>query len=156
MKSLKLTKSFQRILLYGTVLAVLVFFLKWVQWNFLIIDNAIDIYIGVIAVLFLVLGVWIANQMIKSRTVIVERKVPVSTPRTVFINEDTLRELAISKREYEVLQLLAKGHTNADIATELFVSLSTVKTHVSNLFQKLDVKNRTQAITKSKELNIIP
>ncbi len=78
MKSLKLTKNFQRILIYGTVLAVLVFLLKWMQWNFLIVDNAIDIYIGVIAILFLSLGIWVANQVIKPKTIIVERKVPVT------------------------------------------------------------------------------
>lgn len=156
MKSLRLSKSYQRILLYGIVLAVLVFFLKWVQWNFLIVNNAIDIYIGIIAILFLALGVWVANQVIKPKTIIVERKVPVQASGTFAIDEDAVRELGISKREHEVLQLLAGGCSNAEVAAELFVSLSTVKTHVSNLFHKLDVKSRTQAIGKAKELKIIP
>lgn len=155
MKTLK-SKGYQRILLYGLVLAILVFFMKWIQWNFLIVDNAIDIYIGIIAILFLALGVWVANQMIKPKTVIIERKIPVPASGTFAINEDAINELSISKREYEVLQLLAGGRSNAEIAAELFVSLSTVKTHVSNLFQKLDVKSRTQAIGKAKELRIIP
>lgn len=156
MKSLKLIKSYQRILLYGMVLAALVFFLKWVQWNFLIVDNAIDIYIGIIAVLFLALGVWIASQVIKPKIVIVEQKVALPAVSTFAINEEVIKRLSISKREYEVLQLLASGCSNAEVAAELFVSLSTVKTHVSNLFQKLDVKNRTRAIGKAKELKIIP
>ncbi|GGG90481.1 helix-turn-helix transcriptional regulator [Parapedobacter pyrenivorans] len=156
MKSLKLSKRFQRVLLYGIVLATLVFFLKWLQWNFLIIDNAIDIYIGILAILFLTLGAWVANQLIKPKTIIVEREVSISDSKTFSINENAIKRLGISRREYEVLQLLAGGHSNADMASELFVSLSTVKTHVSNLFQKLDVKSRTQAIGKAKELKIIP
>ncbi|MFC3197650.1 response regulator transcription factor [Parapedobacter deserti] len=156
MKSLKLAKSYQRILLYGMVLAVLVFFLKWIQWNFLIIDHAIDIYIGIIALLFLVLGVWVANQLGKPKIVTIERKIPVPTADTFSVDEDTIKQLGISKREYEVLQLLADGRSNAEVAAELFISLSTVKTHVSNLFHKLDVKSRTQAIGKAKELRIIP
>lgn len=155
MKSLKLTQSFQRVLLYGIALAVLVFFLKWLQWNFLIVDNAIDIYIGVVAILFLALGVWVANQVIKPKTVIVERKVSIAVAETIVIDKDIIKKLAISKREYEVLQLLAEGYSNADVAAKLFVSVSTVKTHVSNIFQKLDVKNRTQAIRKAKDLKII-
>jgi len=156
MKSLKLSKRFQRVLLYGIVSATLVFFLKWLQWNFLIIDNAIDIYIGILAILFLTLGAWVANQLIKPKTIIVEREVPISDSKTFAINENAIKRLGISRREYEVLQLLARGHSNADMASKLFVSLSTVKTHVSNLFQKLDVKSRTQAIGKAKELKIIP
>ncbi|MFC7524103.1 response regulator transcription factor [Parapedobacter sp. GCM10030251] len=156
MKSLKLDISYKRILLYGLMLAVLVFFLKWIQWNFLIIDHAIDIYVGIIAVLFLVLGIWVANQLIKPKIVTIERKIPVPAADAFSINEDTIKELGISKREYEVLQLLADGRSNAEVAAELFVSLSTVKTHVSNLFHKLDVKSRTRAIGKAKELHIIP
>lgn len=156
MKSLKLAKSYQRILLYGMVMAVLVFFLKWVQWNFLIIDHAIDIYIGIIALLFMVLGVWVANQLIKPKIVTIEREVPIPATDTFSIDEDAIKKLGISKREYEVLQLLADGRSNAEVAAELFISLSTVKTHVSNLFHKLDVRSRTRAIGKAKELHIIP
>jgi len=147
----------RHILLYGFLLAVLVFILKWLQWKFLIVDNSLDIYVGLIAVFFTVLGVWVATQLVKPRvqTVIVEKKVLVPQTEAFAVNEAELKKLNLSSREYEILKLLAKGYSNADIADKLFLSLSTVKTHVSNLFVKMDVKSRTQTIEKAKRLKII-
>lgn len=142
----------KHILLYGLILAVLVFTLKWLQWEFLIVDNSLDIYIGLIAVFFTGLGVWVATQLTRRKTVVVEKEVIVSEP--FVLNEDALNKLNLSAREYEVLQLLAQGLSNAQIAEKLFLSLSTVKTHVSNLFVKMDVKSRTQAIEKARRLRI--
>lgn len=152
-----LLKDFRHIILYGLILAVLVFALKWIQWKFLIVDNAFDIYAGLIAVFFTILGIWVATQLAKPKveTVIVEKEILVMQPEAFTINETELKKLNLNSREYEVLQLLAKGHSNADIATNLFLSLSTIKTHVSNLYLKMDVKSRTQAITKAKQLKII-
>jgi DNA-binding CsgD family transcriptional regulator len=146
-------KDIKHIVVYGLALAVLVFVLKLLQWKFLIVDNAIDIYIGLISVFFTVLGVWVAKQLIKPKveTVIVEKEVPEKFE----INETELQKLNLSSREYEVLQLLAKGYSNTEISEQLFLSVSTVKTHVSNLFTKMDVKNRTQATEKAKRLKII-
>lgn|SRR5690606_9764861 len=151
-------KALRHIISYGLTLAILVFALKWFQWKFLIVDNAIDIYIGLIAVFFTILGVWVATQLSKPKveTVIVEKEVFVTQPEDFIINETELQKLNLSSREYEILQLLAKGHSNADIAETLFLSLSTIKTHVSNLYLKMDVKSRTQAIEKAKRLKIIP
>lgn len=150
-------RDFRHIILYGLVLAILVFVLKWLQWKFLIVDNAIDIYIGLVAVFFTVLGIWVATQLVKPKvqTVIVEKEVFVAQPEEFTINETELKKLNLSSREYEVLQLLAKGYSNTDIAESLFLSLSTIKTHVSNLYLKMDVKSRTQAIDKAKRLKII-
>ena len=152
-----LLRDFRHIILYGLILAILVFILKWLQWKFLIVDNAIDIYIGLVAVFFTVLGIWVATQLVKPKvqTVIVEKEVFVAQPEEFTINETELKKLNLSSREYEVLQLLAKGHSNTDIAESLFLSLSTIKTHVSNLYLKMDVKSRTQAIDKAKRLKII-
>ncbi|MEC3880295.1 helix-turn-helix transcriptional regulator [Parapedobacter sp. 10938] len=151
-------KDFKHIILYGLVLAILVFALKWLQWKFLIVDNAIDIYIGLVAIFFTALGVWVATQLSKPKiqTVIVEKEIFVPQPEDFTINEAELQKLNLSNREYEVLQLLSKGYSNADIAKALFLSLSTIKTHVSNLYFKMDVKSRTQAIEKAKRLKIIP
>jgi two-component system, NarL family, response regulator LiaR len=150
------TKS-RQVLLYGIFLAVLIFTLKWLQWKFLIVDNSLDIYIGLIAVFFTALGIWIATQLGKPKvkTLIIEKEIDVNPSNDFSINEAELKKLNLSSREYEVLQLLAKGHRNSDIAAELFLSLSTVKTHVSNLFIKMDVKSRTQALEKAKRLKII-
>lgn len=144
----------KHITLYGLLLAILVFFLKWLEWKFLIVNHSLDIYAGLIAVFFTLLGTWIATQLVKSKvqTVVIEKKVYL-TPE--IINEDELAKLNLSNREYEVLQLLTQGNSNAEIADQLCLSLSTVKTHVSNLFVKMDVKSRTQAIEKAKRLNIV-
>ena len=143
----------RHIILYGLVLALLVLALKWLQWQFLILDNAIEIYIGFIALFFTLLGIWLARQLIKPKvkTVVVEKEVPiVSVP-----DKSLLEELNLSSREYEVLQLLAKGQSNNDIAENLYLSTSTVKTHLYNLYSKMEVKSRTQAMEKAKRLKII-
>lgn len=152
-----LLKNIRHIFLYGLTLAVLVFVLKWLQWKFLIVDNAIDIYIGLVAVFFTALGAWVAKQLVKSKveTIIVEKEIVVPQPEEFVINEAELKKLNLNSREYEVLQLLAKGYSNAEIAEKLFLSVSTIKTHVSNLYVKMDVKSRTQAIAKAKRLKLI-
>jgi DNA-binding CsgD family transcriptional regulator len=152
-----LLKELKHIFLYGLILAVLVFILKWLQWEFLIVDNSIDIYIGLVAVFFTVLGVWVATQIVKPKikTVVVEKEIIVPQAEKFVLNEAELKKLELSSREYEVLELMAKGYSNADIAKSLFLSVSTVKTHASNLFLKMDVKRRTQAIEKAKRLKII-
>lgn len=154
---MKKLKDFRHIILYGLILAILVFVLKWMQWKFVLVDNAIDIYIGAIALFFTILGVWVASQIMRPKveTLIVEKEIIVQPPETFTLNTAELQKLNLNNREYEVLQLLAKGHSNADIAANLFLSVSTIKTHVSNLYFKMDVKSRTQAITKAKLLKII-
>lgn len=151
-------KEYKHIILYGFILAFFVFVLKWLQWKFLIVNNAIDIYVGLIAVFFTFLGIWVANQISrpKIKTVVVEKEIKVPEPNSYIPNECELKKLNLSAREYEVLQLLAKGKSNAEIGEELYLSIHTIKTHVSNLYLKMDVKSRTQAMDKAKRLKIIP
>ena len=138
-------------------MAIMVFGLKWLQWKYLITDHSLDIYIGLIAVFFTFLGVWIATQLVKPKiqTLVVEKEVYLAQPDRFTVDEAELKKLNLTTREYEVLQFLTQGHSNAEIAEKLFLSLSTVKTHVSNLFEKMDVKNRIQAVDKAKRLKII-
>lgn len=147
----------RHLLLYGVLLALLVLLRKWLQWKFLIVDNSIDIYIGLIAIFFTMLGIWVATQLVKPKVekLIVEKEVYIPQPQPFSVNEDELKKLNLSAREYEVLQLLAKGYSNAEIAKALFLSVSTVKTHVSNLFFKMDVKSRTQTIEKARRLRLV-
>lgn len=147
---------YRTILLTGLSLAVMLVLLRWLELRFLILDHAIEVYIGAIAVLFTGLGVWLALKLTKPKTVIIEREVHVSLTPDFQLDETRLNELGISKRELEVLELMAQGCSNQEIATRLFVSLNTVKTHSSRLFEKLDVNRRTQAIEKGKRLLLIP
>jgi len=156
---LKIWTRNKHTLLYGASLAALLFLLKWLELRFIIIDYAFEIYIGAIAVIFMLLGIWLALKLTKPKikTVIVEKEIHVNNSNTGFtINEKELVKLGLSKRELEVLQLMAEGLTNQEIASRLFVSLNTIKTHSSKLFEKMDVKRRTQAIDKAKRLQIIP
>lgn len=72
------------------------------------------------------------------------------------LNETELKKLQLTPREWDVLQLISQGRSNAEIADQLCLSLSTIKTHASNLFVKMDVKSRAQAIEKAKRLKITP
>ena len=159
MTSLKhIFRKFHHIILYGALMAILVFALKWLQWKYLITDNASDLYVGLIAIFFTLLGIWVATQLAKPKiqTVIVEKEIYLGQPGDFAINETELKKLNLTTREYEVLQLLTQGYTNAEIADKLYLSLSTIKTHVSNLFVKMDVKNRTQALEKANRLKLTP
>lgn len=140
------------------MLALLLFFLKWLELHVAIFDYAMELYIGAIAALFMGLGIWAALKLAKPRpqTIIVEKEVFRDRPAVFAANEKELEKLELSRRELEVLELMARGLSNQEIAEQLFVSLNTIKTHSSNLFSKLDVKRRTQAIEKAKRLNIIP
>ena len=144
------------IILYGLSLAIVLFLLKWLELRFIIFDHALEVYIGAIAVVFTALGIWLALKLSKPKTVVVEKEVYVINNRDFVLNEKELDRLDLSKRELEVLQLMAQGLSNQEIAERLYVSLSTIKTHSTKLFEKLDVKRRTQAIEKAKRLSLIP
>ena len=132
--------------------------LKWLELRFIIFDHSLEIYIGAIAVIFTSLGIWLALKLSKPKikTVVVEKEVYINKSENFVLNESMVTELELSKRELEVLSLMAEGCSNQEIADRLFVSLSTVKTHNQNLFEKLDVKRRTQAIEMGKRLSLIP
>ena len=153
----QLFQQSRHIVLYGVFMALLVWVLKWLEWRYLITDNASDIYLGLIAVLFTLLGVWVATQLVRTKiqTVVIEKEVYISLPDDS-VNEAELKKLNLTAREAEVLQLITQGYTNAEIADRLFLSLSTIKTHVSNLLVKMEVKNRTQAIEKANRLKLTP
>ena len=146
----------KQIILYGVSLALLLLLLKWLEWHFIIINNAFEIYAGAIALVFTGLGIWLAIKLItpKVKTVIVEKQVFASAG--FVLNEAELNRLRLSARELEVLQLMADGLSNQQIAERLFVSLNTIKTHTSNLFLKMEVERRTQAVEMAKRLGLIP
>lgn len=136
------------VLLYGLSLAVMIAVLKFLEYRLLVRDLSLEFYMGILAVGFAVLGVWMGMRLTRRREVLV----PVSN---FVFDPSRLEKLNISKREYEVLELMAKGFSNQEIADKLFVSLNTIKTHSQSLFVKLDVKRRTQAVQRAKELMLI-
>ena len=145
------------VLIYGASLAALLFVMKWLEWRFLIADYAVEIYAGALSIIFTSLGVWLAVKLMKPKTntVFVEKEVIIKTNDFV-LDEQELARLGLSKRELEVLQLMAEGMSNHQIAERLFVSLNTIKTHSARVFEKLEVQRRTQAVDKAKKLRLIP
>jgi len=145
----------KQVLLYGVLLALLLFLLKWLELNFIIIHYSFEIYAGAIALVFTGLGIWLALKLTrpKLQTVVIETIVP----KDVFSRDERmLRELRISIRELEILTLMAQGLSNQQMADRLFVSLNTIKTHAANLFLKMEVERRTQAVEKGRRLSLIP
>jgi two-component system, NarL family, response regulator LiaR len=141
---------------YGVSLCALLFLLNWLKLRLVIIDHAFEVYAGSLALIFTGLGIWLALKLSKPKikTVVVEQ--PVYITKTDFVlNETELNRLQISKRELEVLQLMADGLSNQEIADKLFLSISTVKTHANNLFEKMNVARRTQAIEQGKRVGLI-
>lgn len=134
--------------LYGVLLGVLVFILRVSEYWFWVRLNVFEIYAAIIAVLFLTLGLWWGKSFKK-------QNIPTYTGGAIPSSPKIIENLGISKREQEVLVLLCKGLSNQEIADTLFVSQNTIKTHTSRLFEKLDVKNRTHAIIKARDLGII-
>jgi len=146
------------VIIYGASLAAILILLKWLEFRYVIIDHSFEVYIGAIALIFTGLGIWLALKLAKPKTetIIVEKEVYVTKPTEGFIpDEKTLLKFGISKREWEVLALMSEGLSNQEIAERLFVSLNTIKTHSSNLFEKMDVKRRTQAVEKGKRLGLL-
>ena len=144
------------LILYGTSLAGLLILLNWLKLRLVVLDHALEVYIGSIAVIFTGLGIWLALKLTRPRlrTIVVEKT--VGSDRPFSQNTQEIERMNLSRRELEVLELMARGLSNREIGEQLFVSLSTVKTHCNNLFEKMDVKRRTQAIEKGRSLGIIP
>ena len=146
----------KKILLYGLVLGLLIAGLKYAEYKLIIRDHSIEIYGGLVALLFTVIGIWAGLKFVKKKEVLVVKEVLVQPAGNFVVNENNLKQLNISKREHEVLVLMAKGLSNQEVADKLFVSLNTVKTHSSKLFEKLNVQRRTQAVQEAKKLGLVP
>jgi DNA-binding NarL/FixJ family response regulator len=147
-------KTFRSILLYAVSLALLAVALRLMEYRLLIIDNARELYIGAIALMFTGVGIW-AGTSLRTRV----RHTPLigQESLTAFVpNPDALRRTGITARELEVLQLVALGLSTREIADKLFVSINTVKTHTSSIFQKLGASRRTQAVQKAATAGLLP
>jgi len=148
------------ILLYGLLGGVLIAGLKLIEYRFLVVEHSIEIYGGLIAALFAMLGIWLGIKLTKTKETVVVREVPVPVmvraPQPFAIDEARRDKLGITPRELEILELIAAGLSNREIAEKVFVSENTVKTHSSRLFDKLGAKRRTQAVQIAKDAGLIP
>jgi NarL family two-component system response regulator LiaR len=143
-------------LLYGLGGGLLIVLLKLVEYRFLIAEHSVEIYGGLIALVFAVLGIWLGLKLTRKKEVIVLKEIAVPAAQTFTLNEARLHDLGVTKRELEILELIAKGLSNKEIAESLFVSENTVKTHSSRLFDKIGARRRTQAVQMGKEMGLIP
>jgi len=146
------------VLIYGTLGGVLIAGLKFVEYRFLVLEHSLEIYGGIVALLFSLLGIWLGLKLTRTKVVVkevpVEVRVPVPGP---FERNDARREqLGITPRELEIMEAIAAGLSNREIAERLFVSENTVKTHAARLFDKLGARRRTQAVQRAKEEGLIP
>jgi len=157
-------RKYKTIIIYSVSLALLIVFLRLIEYELIVLNNSFQFYVGAIALLFTILGIWLATKLItpKNKTVIiekekiVEKQVFINKSEPFVLNEKALAETELSMRELEVLQLMAKGLSNQEIANSLYVSVNTVKTHIGNLFFKLEASRRIQAVEKAKNLGLIP
>ena len=133
------------IAIYAFLLAAGAFALEWLQYKYVARVFSTDIYVGLIAVAFAGLGVWAGYRLTPKRAAAGFER-----------NTAALKSLGVTDREFAVLELLAAGQANKEIARNLDVSPNTVKSHILHLFEKLEVQRRTQAISKARELRLIP
>jgi two-component system, NarL family, response regulator LiaR len=161
------------VLLYGVISGVLIAGLELIEYRFLVIGHAIEIYGALVAMLFSALGIWLGLELTKSKKTVVVREVRVEVPVAMPIDSgaaveatdamrptfaadaERIERLGITPRELEILELIAAGLSTREIAGRLFVSENTVKTHTSRLFDKLNARRRTQAVQIAKAAGII-
>jgi len=133
------------ILIWAGLLAAAAFALQWIEYQYLTRAFTTEFYIVLIGIAFLALGLWLGRVL-----------TPARQAADFAINEAALQSLGITKREYAVLEQMASGQSNKEIAAALHVSPNTVKTHIARLYEKLEVSQRVQAVQKAKELRLIP
>jgi DNA-binding CsgD family transcriptional regulator len=146
----------RHVLIYGLIGGILIALLKWSEYRFLVVEHSAEIYGGLIAATFAILGIWLGLKLTGKQKEIVIKEVPVAVGQPFAPDERKREDLSITPREFEILQLIAKGMSNREIAEKLFVSENTVKTHSSRVFDKLGARRRTQAVQLGKEFGLLP
>ena len=156
------------VLLNGLLGGVLIAALKLIEYRYLVLEHSVEIYGGIIAALFSALGIWLGLKLTRTKETVVTREVhvPIEVPVAVHVpvpvsgpfqrNEVRVQQLGITPRELEILEAIAAGLSNREIAERLFVSENTVKTHAGRLFDKLSARRRTQVVQRAKEEGLIP
>jgi len=161
----------RHVLIFGIVGGILIALMQWTEHRFVVIEHSIEIYGGLVAAIFAGVGIWLGMRITRRKERVVVREVPVikevlvptaaragmPAPRGPFVPDGSRREeLGITPRELDILELIAQGLSNREIAEKLFVSENTVKTHSSRVFDKLGAKRRTQAVQLGKQFGLLP
>ena len=154
------------VLLYGVLGGLLVAVLKVVEYRFLILEHSLEIYGGIVAAIFSAVGIWLGLKLTRPRETVIETvitkevpvevRVPVPTNGPFVRNQARVEQLGLTPRELDILEAMAAGLSNREIAERLFVSENTVKTHAGRLFDKLSARRRTQVVQRAKEEGLIP
>ena len=130
--------------LYGAALAAGALALDWIEYQRLVRGRTGDVYLFLVAAAFLALGLWAGARVLAPR--------PADRGDG---NPAAQASLGISSRELAVLAALADGRSNKEIAAALHISPHTVKSHVARLYEKLEVRRRTEAIARARALGIL-
>jgi len=154
----------RHVVIFGLVGGLLIATLQYTEYRFLIIEHSIELYGALVAILFATFGIWLGLRITRSRETIREKvvvrevRIPAEAPLIAPFAPNTAQQqiLGITTRELEILTLIARGFSNREIATQLFVSENTVKTHCARAFDKLGAVRRTQAVRRGKELGLLP
>lgn len=135
---------------FGLLILCMLVLFKIGEVNFTKGNVKLEVIVAIVAFIFFFVGLYFNNQA--------QKKAPQTTPQTADspqIDYDQIKKIGLTQREHDVLVKIAEGLSNQEIAQQLFLSESTVKSHVSNIFFKLDAKRRTQAVQAAKKLKIV-
>ncbi len=151
----------RHVLIYGLIGGTLITILQWTQYRFLVLEHSIEIYAGLIALTFAVLGIWLGLRITSPPQNTTAPKLPATSEANAValgvVPPHKIRDdRGITPRELEILNLIAHGLSNREIAATLFVSENTVKTHSSRVFDKLGARRRTQAVQLGKQFGLLP
>ncbi|MEP6763164.1 MAG: response regulator transcription factor [Gemmatimonadaceae bacterium] len=157
----------KHVLLYGLVGGLVILLLRAVEYRYLVVEHSVEIYGALVAAVFAAIGIWLGQTLTRNRTRVVVKEVHVEVPLETTVevsvaagpferNAERLDATGITPRELQILELIAEGLSTREIAERIFVSENTVKTHSSRLFDKLNVRRRTQAVQVGKQLGILP
>jgi DNA-binding CsgD family transcriptional regulator len=146
----------RHVLIYGLLGGALIAGLKLIEYRWLLVEYSVEIYGGLVAAVFAGVGIWLGRKLTRKTETVVVREVLVPAPAEFVRDVKKVESLGITPRELEILELIASGLSNKEIATRAFVSENTVKTHSSRLFDKLGARRRTQAVQLAKGFRLIP
>jgi DNA-binding NarL/FixJ family response regulator len=143
----------RHVLIFGFVGGLLIAILQYSEYRFLVIEHSVEIYVALVAILFAIFGIWLGLRIARRHKPTHEQ---AATLKAFTSNTAKQQTLGITARELEILTLIARGCSNREIATQLFVSENTIKTHCARVFEKLGAARRTQAVQRCKDLGLLP